>query len=125
MFLSVLQQMVAILFLRDFSLNLAWDIIMHTFVLYPLFKEYMIFIFVQTDRAAMLDEIVDYVKFLRLQVKVKQSSYYIFFLLESYIRLSIFACTGLLISTNKSRKNAVMCVICHIISMPNNLLEDN
>jgi len=25
---------------------------------------------VQTDRAAMLDEIVDYVKFLRLQVKV-------------------------------------------------------
>lgn len=26
---------------------------------------------VQTDRAAMLDEIVDYVKFLRLQVKVK------------------------------------------------------
>lgn len=24
----------------------------------------------QTDRAAMLDEIVDYVKFLRLQVKV-------------------------------------------------------
>lgn len=26
--------------------------------------------FVQTDRAAMLDEIVDYVKFLRLQVKV-------------------------------------------------------
>lgn len=27
----------------------------------------------QTDRAAMLDEIVDYVKFLRLQVKVKQS----------------------------------------------------
>jgi hypothetical protein len=27
-------------------------------------------LFVQTDRAAMLDEIVDYVKFLRLQVKV-------------------------------------------------------
>jgi len=32
---------------------------------------YYRFIFlVQTDRAAMLDEIVDYVKFLRLQVKV-------------------------------------------------------
>ena len=29
------------------------------------------FYYVQTDRAAMLDEIVDYVKFLRLQVKVK------------------------------------------------------
>lgn len=29
------------------------------------------FHYVQTDRAAMLDEIVDYVKFLRLQVKVK------------------------------------------------------
>lgn len=28
-------------------------------------------LFPQTDRAAMLDEIVDYVKFLRLQVKVK------------------------------------------------------
>ena len=28
-------------------------------------------LFMQTDRAAMLDEIVDYVKFLRLQVKVK------------------------------------------------------
>lgn len=27
-------------------------------------------LFLQTDRAAMLDEIVDYVKFLRLQVKV-------------------------------------------------------
>lgn len=27
-------------------------------------------LFVQTDRAAMLDEILDYVKFLRLQVKV-------------------------------------------------------
>ena len=27
----------------------------------------------QTDRAAMLDEIVDYVKFLRLQVKVCMS----------------------------------------------------
>ena len=30
----------------------------------------LILLFVQTDRAAMLDEIVDYVKFLRLQVKV-------------------------------------------------------
>jgi hypothetical protein len=27
----------------------------------------------QTDRAAMLDEIVDYVKFLRLQIKVLES----------------------------------------------------
>lgn len=31
----------------------------------------MYFCFVQTDRAAMLDEIMDYVKFLRLQVKVE------------------------------------------------------
>lgn len=31
---------------------------------------YIILLLVQTDRAAMLDEIVDYVKFLRLQVKV-------------------------------------------------------
>lgn len=30
--------------------------------------------FIQTDRAAMLDEIVDYVKFLRLQVKVLSMS---------------------------------------------------
>lgn len=30
-----------------------------------------ILLFVQTERAVMLDEIVDYVKFLRLQVKVK------------------------------------------------------
>jgi len=29
-----------------------------------------IHLWLQTDRAAMLDEIVDYVKFLRLQVKV-------------------------------------------------------
>ena len=31
-------------------------------------------LFLQSDRAAMLDEIIDYVKFLRLQVKVKHSS---------------------------------------------------
>jgi hypothetical protein len=29
----------------------------------------------QTDRAAMLDEILDYVKFLRLQVKVRLICY--------------------------------------------------
>ena len=29
------------------------------------------FLTMQTDRAAMLDEILDYVKFLRLQVKVR------------------------------------------------------
>ena len=37
-----------------------------------LFNIIVHFIIVQTDRAAMLDEIVDYVKFLRLQVKVKR-----------------------------------------------------
>lgn len=43
--------------------------------IFPILKGYMFFcIFVQTDRAAMLDEIVDYVKFLRLQVKVKYIS---------------------------------------------------
>ena len=36
----------------------------------PYFVSTDICFFVQTDRAAMLDEIVDYVKFLRLQVKV-------------------------------------------------------
>lgn len=30
-------------------------------------------LFLQTDRAAMLDEILDYVKFLRLQVKVNHN----------------------------------------------------
>jgi hypothetical protein len=32
------------------------------------------FIVMQTDKASMLDEIIDYVKFLQLQVKVKKSS---------------------------------------------------
>jgi hypothetical protein len=32
------------------------------------------FIVMQTDKASMLDEIIDYVKFLQLQVKVKISS---------------------------------------------------
>lgn len=40
-------------------------------VLLSSFLTYSHPLFVQTDRAAMLDEIVDYVKFLRLQVKVK------------------------------------------------------
>jgi hypothetical protein len=30
----------------------------------------------QTDKASMLDEIIDYVKFLQLQVKVKIASYH-------------------------------------------------
>lgn len=34
--------------------------------------------FLQTDRAAMLDEIIDYVKFLRLQVKVSSPDFAIF-----------------------------------------------
>ncbi len=32
------------------------------------------FIVMQTDKASMLDEIIDYLKFLQLQVKVKISS---------------------------------------------------
>lgn len=32
------------------------------------------FFSLQTDKATMLDEILDYVKFLRLQVKVKQNA---------------------------------------------------
>ncbi|MBA0803511.1 hypothetical protein Gohar_013714 [Gossypium harknessii] len=42
--------------------------------------------FVQTDRAAMLDEIVDHVKFLRLQVKVSSTLLPVF----SHISFSYF-----------------------------------
>lgn len=34
-------------------------------------------LFLQTDRAAMLDEILDYVKFLRLQVKVNYACQFV------------------------------------------------
>ena len=39
-------------------------------VFYSVKNADLLLVFAQTDRAAMLDEIVDYVKFLRLQVKV-------------------------------------------------------
>jgi hypothetical protein len=40
------------------------------FASFSINPQFMHNLFVQTDRATMLDEIVDYVKFLRLQVKV-------------------------------------------------------
>lgn len=41
--------------------------------------------FIQTDRAAMLDEIVDYVKFLRLQVKVSAFVSFMDFTFDFYL----------------------------------------
>jgi len=41
--------------------------------------------FIQTDRAAMLDEIVDYVKFLRLQVKVSVFVSFMDFTFDFYL----------------------------------------
>ena len=41
-----------------------------------MFNYHLIFS-LQTDRAAMLDEIVDYVKFLRLQVKVNDIVFFL------------------------------------------------
>lgn len=55
---------------HDILFLLANGILFSVILLSPLLT-YSYPLFVQTDRAAMLDEIVDYVKFLRLQVKVK------------------------------------------------------
>lgn len=48
-------------------------------------------IFIQSDRAVMIDEIVEYVKFLRLQVKVKlfeiPLDMFIFYLMVSHCKI--------------------------------------
>ncbi|KAL8100172.1 hypothetical protein AgCh_032428 [Apium graveolens] len=62
------------------SVFILWNSLKITRIKLLLFSELMLFvllthwIFSQTDKAAMLDEILDYVKFLRLQVKVLSMS---------------------------------------------------
>ncbi len=59
-----------------YSQALAWSIgnLMLSFWSQSSYLNIVNFIVMQTDKASMLDEIIDYVKFLQLQVKVKISS---------------------------------------------------